>query len=418
MFCLLCTGLAGTLVGCSRGPSLDSKWSVPLVFTNAECHFLAKWNRSLLTRETNSTWLVLRPEESNWTRIQIPGSQGFNPVVLSPAEASGLLGRWKLTADKDQLDISFLRLAAGPDGLPRRSGTAGSTSLKRITVFGGPTNNIPPFLRFGLGTGCGSGIVTGNMLLLSYQAETEVVRIDSSGHVQTAIGNNPAEVGVLWSTNGGLAWERTKVLGFESWRVGAHATRANLYLLADDRGSQLWNSVRAVSSGKWSAGELFVKTLAPDGFVCETTDDTIHVCWMDNRRKSGLGFLVYGDLVLNNRNNQVYYRHKKDGEATWSKEKLLSGNLSFVASPTISTDGAKVVVAWQHRPGRGVNPKAGIYFITSRDNGENWSKVRLVTADDEPAAEHPRVALLGNTIHLIYNQSGNAVYLRREFPTR
>ena len=410
-------GLTWALAACSRTPSLDSNWSVPVVFTNAECHFLAKWNRTLLSRETNTTWLVLRPDGSNWARIQIPDSEGYSPVALSPTEESGLLGQWRITPEKDQLEIAFLRIAAGSDGSPRRAGTTSPARLKRNAIFGGTTNNTPPFLRFSLGTGCGSGICARDQMLVSYKAETEIVRISSSGTVQTAMGNNPAEVGVLWSSNNGATWERTKAFGFESWRVGTFATRASVYLLADDRGSQLWSSAcPSTGIASWSGGELLAKTMAPDGFACEATDDTLHVCWMDNRRKRGLGFFVYGDLVLNNRNNQVYYRHKKDGEATWSKEKLLSGTLSFVGSPAISVEGTKVVVAWQHRPGRGVNPDAGIYITTSKDNGRTWSKVKRVTGYDEPSAASPRVALLGDTIHLFYNQSDTAVYRRRAFP--
>jgi Neuraminidase (sialidase) len=116
------------------------------------------------------------------------------------------------------------------------------------------------------------------------------------------------------------------------------------------------------------------------------------------------------------RNKQVFYRHKKDGDTVWSKEKLLSSGLSYVGSIGMTAEGSKIVIVWQNREGREVYPKASIYFIISKDNGRTWSKYRRVTGIEESSAENPRVSLLRDTIHLFYNQAGTVVYRQCSFP--
>lgn len=346
------------------------------------------------------------------------GSEKHFPVVMSEFSDIGFLERSALTADRERLEIDLYQIARTSDLLPRRLGTS-QVSLNRIDLFGGRPTNSPPRLELNLMTRCGSGSAVGDAIFIPYAAHTDLVTVNSVGKVQTFMGNNySAEVGVLSSTNAGRSWDRTKVFGYESYQPVIRSTKANTLLFADEKSRLLRSSTRSDVTGNWSSPEMVTVTVAMGGgYIAESSADTVHVCWLDDRRKNGLGFFVYGDFAGSYRNKQVFYRQKKDGDTAWSKEKLLSSGLSYVGSITMSAEGSKIVIAWQNREGREVYPKASIYFITSKDNGRTWSKYRRVTGIEESSAENPRVSLLRDTIHLFYNQAGTVVYRQCSFPT-
>jgi hypothetical protein len=134
--------------------------------------------------------------------------------------------------------------------------------------------------------------------------------------------------------------------------------------------------------------------------------DTIHVCWLD-RRHEKKRLNPFNPL---RKNYEVAYSHRKDSDAQWSKDVILSKGLLYAYEPVMSAEGEKIVVAWsgvqQDKDGHDSNWPNDIYYATSKDGGNTWAKPMKVTDGfkDGLTAGKTQVALLNGVIHLFYIQ--------------
>ena len=183
-------------------------------------------------------------------------------------------------------------------------------------------------------------------------------------------------------------------------------TKGRVYYCAGN--NPLWSSRKSDGSGNWEEPRAIAETFAIvlGRFAVAAEGDTAHICWMDRR---------HNKWRLNfdgppNENNEIFYRQRKDADADWSKETLLSKGLLYAYAPTITAEGNNVVVVWagirtadkQHTD---MAPN-DIYYVTSKDGGKNWTDPLKVTdgAKDGITSGMPQVALLNGTIHLLYIQ--------------
>jgi len=411
--------------GSGSAASQDSEWSAPRTIEKApnwtahnsmsavHCWSLSKWNNTLLCRKGASEWLILRDDGSNWVEATLEATNSW-VVFLAPADDFGLLGRMELAKDKHQLSLSFRRIESGPDSLIALGATS-ELVLTRKELFGGPPAGKPFSLVLSYAT-CGPGARDGTNVYVPYYVTTEEVSLSSAGVQQTTLGIGPAEAGVLASSDRGASWTRTRLLGFESWVQAIKATQGAAHLFAHEPQGKIWCSTKLRQESAWSTPQLLVNSAYTGHFMADAGDDIAHLCWLDERKKEGLGFLLYGRLGgPNDRRNRIYYRNKKDGDAAWSKEVLLSGSMSWVGQPVMSAEGNRIVVAWGNRTGQ---LKADIYYCMSKDNGQTWTRPSRLTDSEGPSAECPKIALFRGVIHLFYTEQGNLVYRNRPFPAR
>jgi hypothetical protein len=134
--------------------------------------------------------------------------------------------------------------------------------------------------------------------------------------------------------------------------------------------------------------------------------DTAHICWMD-RRHNKWRFDLSGPAI---ENDDIGYCHRKDSDANWSNDVILSKGVLYCYAPTMSVEGDNVVVAWVGIQNAGkyhtdYDPN-DIYFVTSKDGGNTWTRPLKVTdsAKDGMTTGHPQVMLLNGVIHLFYIQ--------------
>ena len=127
------------------------------------------------------------------------------------------------------------------------------------------------------------------------------------------------------------------------------------------------------------------------------------------------------NLVYPNRDNyEVAYCRRKDSDAAWSADVVLSRGLLYSYAPSMSVEGDKLVVAWAGvktaSDGHSRNRPNDIYYVTSRDAGKTWTKPLMVTngAKDGITSGEPQVALFNEVIHILYIQG--TMNLKQESP--
>jgi hypothetical protein len=122
-------------------------------------------------------------------------------------------------------------------------------------------------------------------------------------------------------------------------------------------------------------------------------------------------------------NWEVYYRSRRDSDAAWGKEILLSAGLDFAFDPAMAVEGDCVVVVFGgyskdgNRAVARLHP-SDIFMTTSRDGGKTWRPLVRVT-DNEQAGRTSiglQVVLHQGVIHLFY-VAGPLTYQRRAFPS-
>ena len=109
-------------------------------------------------------------------------------------------------------------------------------------------------------------------------------------------------------------------------------------------------------------------------------------------------------------NDDIVYCHRKDADSGWSKDVNLSEGLLYSYSPSMSAEGSNIVVAWAGIRSAGKHHNEyepnDIYYVTSKDGGETWTKPLMVTdrAKDGIVSGKPQVMLLNGVIRLFYIQ--------------
>ena len=415
--CLFGAFIIAVFVGaCGQRSNSTQKWSEPVVFSSGRPWSISRWNNTLLLQLDRTNWLRLRDDLTTWDALQLPEFSDASPALLAAKSNVSIFAAARISEGNQQLEIHLAQASIRADHqVTQRSDKR--LILTRREVFGGAPPENPFHFEVGPRSSAGSGFTDGSFFLLPYRMHSVEVGVSSTGTRQKSYGTGPAEVGVFHGTNWEGSWQKSKLFTFESYNQTVHATEASQHILADERNSAIWWSRKDLATtNQWTKPEVVTSTLYHGGcFVTDSVKDTLHVCWLDDRRKrSTIGAILLGDVQGNVRNNQIFYRQKRDGNANWSREVLLSGRMSYVQNPTLSAEGNQIVVTWQYHTGSGVNPRADIFVTTSQNNGVTWSSPEQITPSGGLSAESPVVALHQGIVHIFYSHGGNVVYRRGE----
>ena len=348
-----------------------------------------------ILQEDGKNWMTVSTVDSGW--IPMNTDSQANNIVVS-----------KGTLTKDKLEVTFTTYSLLSNR--RSSGFANSLlTVDKEMLFG--TSN--PNLQMTYGgdrplqiTFAGGAINTSN-IHIPYCLQGIPFR--GKGFVSSEIlGAN----GTFISSDAGRTWRVEPISSLLSQRPIVCRTKQFLYYFAT--GSlepyELWSSRSPASGGSWTPPETLVKTfahiLSVPSFRALSENDTVHLCWLDRRheKKRLNPFAPALDSF------EVAYRHRKDSEAGWSNDVILSPGLLYAYAPSMSVEGNNVVVAWagvkSAKAGRNEFDPSDIFYATSKDGGKTWTRPMQITDGfkDGITSGRPQVALHKGVIHLFYIQ--------------
>ena len=108
----------------------------------------------------------------------------------------------------------------------------------------------------------------------------------------------------------------------------------------------------------------------------------------------------------------IYYRHSRDGGATWGPDTRISTPNGPAARPSIAAVGRRLHVVWYD----GRHGDTEVYYRRSRDRGTSFGpEIRLT--DSAGASLRPSVAAKRRFVHVLWHdeRDGNAeIYHRRK----
>jgi len=237
---------------------------------------------------------------------------------------------------------------------------------------------------------------------------------------------------LLWGNADGSRWTKLKLLDIDTSFEQVLATSNNIYFLAaPGRGLEkgLKRGLRSVqlprAMNPQPTTEIVAPTVAMNGgyFAAATEGGTVHLAWLDGRHERDHPIRsILTDTPSLEGNWELYYRHRRDSDPTWSKEILLSKGLDFTFDPSMAAEGEHIVVVFGGYKRDGIRAVArlhpsDIFFTTSGDGGKTWKPVARITsnATSGQTSIRPQVALHKGMIHLFY-EAGSLVYQRRAFP--
>jgi hypothetical protein len=237
------------------------------------------------------------------------------------------------------------------------------------------------------------------------------LRVDSS--------KGPSINGVFHSTDSGATWQIERISELQAWSPSICRSTGYYYYFAATmvarQGDQLWFTRKPLGANSWGPPVAVVTTYG-SSYIAASQDDLVHLCWLDRRHEKHRLNLTYPDR----HNFEVAYCYRKDSDANWSHDVILSEGLLYAFSPSMSVEGDRIVVAWSgvktakdwHAP---AFPN-DIYYVTSADKGKTWTKPLRVTDNLSAGitAGEPKVLLLNGVIHLCYIQG--KLRLKQESP--
>ena len=257
----------------------------------------------------------------------------------------------------------------------------------------------------------GMGVINATDLYIPYCLDGCVVTYYGQS---VRIERGPFVNGVFHSLDGGTVWQMERIADLEAMSPAMCQSKHYYYYFVTGRDGkigrklELWFTRKKVEANGWDTPKPMTKTFAGGGgqYVVAAVNDTVHVCWLD-RRNNKWRFNLEGPNI---ENDEVVYCHQKDSDNGWSKDVILSKGLLYSYAPSMSVEGDDVVVAWsgiqtadKNHTDYGPND---IYYATSKDGGNSWSKPLKVTdsAKDGVTSGEPKVMLLNGVIHLFYIQ--------------
>lgn len=226
--------------------------------------------------------------------------------------------------------------------------------------------------------------------------------------------DGPYNNGVFHSADSGMTWQLERISDSRALGPTICKTKNYYYYFSTkfgevNQGLVLWFSRKPVSGGKWNAPATAAKPLAySERDVALAEGDTVHLCWLDRRhekKKLDIGaFPLY--LYRELGNYEIAYCQRKDSDATWREDVILSSGLLFAYSPRMSVEGERIVVVWVGGESNQVGALLDIYYATSKDGGETWARPLKITdsAKDGIQTGEPQVAVQNGVIHLFYIQ--------------
>lgn len=421
-------GIVVFLVGCNRQPiQLAQGWTPPVKVTESQDGLersgnFYKWHDMIILlkdqydRSANaSTYSVMVCNNSSsnfWTQLPLSvllGGYNLYASTFDQASDRIMLGQGHIENDQLQMSAIFLGITnnRGFQIEVERKWTADVKALfgntdPRVGLHNPQGGNWPSL---------GVGVVNDQDLYISYCVEgfTYVNKYTTA--------RGPYNNGVFHSADAGITWQPEQISDFYAVVPTVCRTKNYYYFFASrygevNQGLVLWFSRKPVSGGTWDASATVKKTLPYGGRdVVLAERDTVHVCWLDRRHeKKYLNInLLPPNLYSDYGNYEVAYCQRKDSDAEWSQDVILSEGVLFSFFPSMSVEGDKIVIAWsgnEKKRDRWNTSYNDIYYVTSKDGGKTWAKPLKVTdgAKDGIQTGEPQVIVQSGVIHLFYIQ--------------
>lgn len=392
--------------GCGKPVAVDSgNWSAPQPVSQSRDSLdtsfsLHKWNNSLLALNDNSGTVItysLPEDGKSWKEQKTSSPDSWLPLDCDPKENRFLVARGKMS--DSNMDVSFITGSISQDGGFRVSAEK-TLAFSVATFFGGQSSGV----KFGGGTAVFARVAfSGANIYIPYGLFGE----NASGRFD----DGPFANGVFYSLDTGQAWQRKQISNFNSpeWSLCVTKNYA-YYFLAKPRQKAICYSRSPLGNDVWTSPEVITETFGTSGFIrcciSASEEDTAHLCWLDCRHEKKRLNPVYP----NRENYEVAYCRRKDSDASWSKDVILSEGVLYAYSPSLSVEGDNIVIAWagvqSDKDGRNEFDPSDIYYVTSKDSGKTWTKPMKVTDGfkDGITSGRPQVALHKGVIHLFYIQ--------------
>jgi len=410
MKCLITTLAVVSLVsfGCNKPVAMDTtSWSQPIIISHSRDSLgstfsVYKWNDSLLALNGDTKTLssyFLNEDGKSWNE-ELSNHSGSWAILNTDAHSNTVV-ICQSTMQGDKLDVDFLLGSIHQDGsfstLSDKAWSGDKTvffgkTSAGITLSSSAKPMHPVFSR---------GVLDGPDFYIPYSIAGEA----HHGNVIVSR-ETPYAQGVFFSLDSGLTWQREQLGNLEGHFATISKTKQHYYYFLANRNEKILYFSRKAIRNVWTKFEAVNHSLAGYEYEAFSESDKIHLCWLDQRHEKNRLNPVYP----NRENYEVAYCHRKDSEADWSKDVILSEGLLYAYSPSMSVEGDKIVVAWagvkNDKDGRNEYDPSDIYYVTSKDGGKTWTKPMQVTDGFKSGVTsgRPQVELYHNVIHLFYIQ--------------
>lgn len=411
--------------GCDRGEVSDQAWSRSTTVASSDGGLVSnfsvhKWNKTLLgilehpgESGDNSgvlTCSFIKDDLNAWVERKYPGSWGpfrtWHPLVDPEGDRIVFFdidkpNKSESASESTAVGCEFL-LVSIDAGLQLRTLKTERLAFNRLELLGPKTISRAYYPATGPGAVQGAEwwlpvCVAGNTLA------------PSGGAMMGDHG-----VALFHSKDGGISWTRNHLFFYENGVPSVCLTESNLYYFGVKYREPvgLWYSRTGIDGDSWSPPKAMVGTYVTSNdqgnYVAKGVNDTVHLCWIDNRNERGRDYFL---VSSKRRNFDVFYRNRRDSDNDWNREVLLSDGLLYSYRPSMSVEGRKIVVAWagvkrQKFRTHGEHAPNDIYYTVSADNGYTWRPPTPVTVNLPTGltAGRPQVVLHRDAIHLFYIQ--------------
>jgi hypothetical protein len=418
---IVCLCILALSIGCHKQVVLLAQgWSMPTKFAETEDSLgggvvLYNWHSRILALQPQSDGAakcyLLNSNDKSWAEVPFTGvPRGYlwyRPAIDQDSDRVLFDQSYK---EDDKLVIAVLVGRVTVNGsLAVRDVAERKWTTDTKALFGETRPDVrlsEPGRR--IWPAFGMGVINGNDLYFPYSIGG--VEVTHNGKTLVVDGSKgPYANGVFHSTNSGTTWQMEKTPDSLGGLSSVVKTENHFYCFAiklvRNQKAQLWFTQRPAIDGSWVTPETITKSYGSD-YVAVPQGDTIHLFWLDALHEKRRGNPVYPHAG----NYEVVYSQRKDSDASWSKDVILSEGLLYSYAPSVSVEGDKIVVAWAGVQTAGVwhsqfDPN-DIFYVTSRDKGNTWTKPLRVTDNIKEGitAGDPQVVLLNGVIHLFYIQ--------------
>jgi hypothetical protein len=419
--------LLALATGCNKQSAPGSQgWSAPVKVADTKDSLvggvvLLKWHDSILAlqpqEQRTAKCFVLTSNDTLWAEAPLMGVPRGYSWYQPAIEQTGDRVLFNHYKKDDQLEIAVLvgRMAVNESVVVRNAvekiwitNTKALWGADNIRLTEHPGSREESAFRM--------GNIDDTDLCLPFCLEG--FTCDRNG---VALARGPYISGVFHSTDSGTTWQIERISDSQAFSPALCKTKANCYFFAASlarkrgQGTELWFSQKPVTGSSWGEPTTLTKTFGNE-YVTTSRDDTVHLCWLDTRHEKRRNNEVYPHQG----NYEVAYSQRKDSDANWSNDVILSQGLLYAFAPSMAVEGDRIAVAWAGVQTAGVwhgplDPN-DIYYVTSKDGGRRWTKPLRATDNIKAGitAGDPQVVLQNGVIHLTYTQG--RINLKQESP--